>query len=170
MPAPSCGQERRDRPGGLALLNRGQPAQIHRIEQDSANVDQAQAEGFCDLRDDLGFADAGRSPEEGRLLDPGQQLQRRGDIGRLHGDLHDGPPGSLSPRPDPSRISPPPSYSPGLRRHRRCSSGTRSNRCTRPGPLACRRETAERGVWVPRSAPGPAPASMAASASSAADP
>jgi hypothetical protein len=50
MPAPSTCRERRDRPGGLALLDRGRPAQLDWIKQDSTNVDQAQVERRRDLR------------------------------------------------------------------------------------------------------------------------
>ncbi len=91
------GQERRDGPGRPALLDRRQPAQIDRIKQNGADIDQADAQRRRDLRDDQGFADARRSPQEGRLVDLRQQLQRGGDLRRLHGDLHDGPPWSLSP-------------------------------------------------------------------------
>jgi hypothetical protein len=60
-----------------------------------------------DLGDDLGFADAGRSPEEGGLLDTGQQLQRGRDVRRLHGGTISmtGRRGASLPTPDPSRIS-----------------------------------------------------------------
>ena len=79
------GQERRDGPGRPALLDRWQPTQIDRIKQNGADIDQADAQRRRDLRDDLGFADARRSPEEGRLVDLRQQLQRGCDFRRLHG-------------------------------------------------------------------------------------
>jgi hypothetical protein len=37
-------QERRDCPSRAALLNRGQPAQIDRVKQDGADIDQANAQ------------------------------------------------------------------------------------------------------------------------------
>ena len=92
------GQEGRGGPGGLAVRDGGQAAQIDRVEQDGADVDQAHGQRCRDLRHHLGFADAGGAPEEGGFLDLRQHLQRGYDFGRFHAGLHDGPPRSLSPR------------------------------------------------------------------------
>ena len=99
------GQEGRGGPGGLAVLHGGQPAQIDRVEQDGADIDQADAQRRRDLRHDLGFADAGSAPQEGRLLDLREHLQRGCDFGRFHGASMTGRRGASLPAVFPSRIS-----------------------------------------------------------------
>ena len=79
--------ERRDGPRGLALFHRGQPAQIDRIEQDGADVEQTDAKRRRDLGDDLGLTDARWSPDKRRFLDTAQQVQRRCDFGWFHGSF-----------------------------------------------------------------------------------
>ena len=129
------GQEGRGGPGGLAVRDGGQAAQIDRVEQDGADVDQADGERRRDLRHHLGFADAGGAPEEGGFLDLRQHLQRGCDFGRFHAGLHDGPPRSLSPgwspftalpRSSPSRVAAARDGWPGRGRRRsgrRCCGG-----------------------------------------------
>ena len=53
MPAPSPGRNAGMAQAALPCSDRGQPAQIDRIEQDGADIDQTNAEGRRDLRDDL---------------------------------------------------------------------------------------------------------------------
>ena len=74
----------------------GQAAQVDRVEQDGSDVDQADGQRRRDLGDDLGFADAGRAPEEGGFLDLRQHLQRGCDFGWFHAGFHDGALRSLS--------------------------------------------------------------------------
>jgi hypothetical protein len=63
------------------MFHHGQPAQIDRIKQDGADVEQTDA--AC--RRDLGLTDARRPLDKRRFLDTAQQVQRGCDFGWFHG-------------------------------------------------------------------------------------
>jgi hypothetical protein len=68
--APGARQERGRAPYGCALgVYAGQPAQIDRVEQHGAYVDEFKVSGGCGLGHDLAFAHPGRAPQKGGLPD-----------------------------------------------------------------------------------------------------
>ena len=87
--APGIRQHRRHRPFDLVTATERNAAQIRGLHLRQADVDHRRAMPFGDLRHQLRFADAGRSPEHHRRMVAslgGQELpvENDGELGRTH--------------------------------------------------------------------------------------
>ncbi len=86
MPRPSWGKNAGGAPdGGAVLGDPGQTAQVHRVQEDSADVDQLQTGAVGGLAYNLAFAHAGRAPEKHRLADVDKEFQGLGYCCCFHG-------------------------------------------------------------------------------------
>ena len=79
-------QEGRRRPAGAAVaVAPGDAAQVHRVEQQGADIHIPAPGASRHLLGDLGFGGAGRPPDDAGLARLDQQRQGRGEFGRAQG-------------------------------------------------------------------------------------